>query len=1483
MPPLDTPIGTLDEAKTWLGSLTPDGSVDVNKALFSPTIVQSIFTILPGDPTLSLTSIDPDVNAATLKGTATVLGEPACTVTLAFTADEADPLLLTLTVARPKVTRWTPIPSFSNFALGNLVATITPVPLVPAVTMGYGCTLFAGTAQFDAMLTLAAVKGGDWTLRIAEQKHPFSADLLTTLTGSSQSGSVLPSSGFPLDQFHLNEFEISFNPTAATCSGLKLGLEFDPSPPWQPFGDWFKITAFVFGFEGHFGKQGTDYQAVATAKTQIGPVPVDVTVQFPDQAITIYLDDSKTLSVPQTFQAFGVTLPARFPDIQISTLSLGFYVVAQKVDFNLGIDEPFAISGSVDFDKFAFSLALTYASNKFTAEGHLYAAFSIQPAPSALPMRTRPDQIPVRTTPGALASDAPPDPITLTFTGDFNSNGSLSLAAEAGNIPVGNLIAGLLQKFGIDPSVIPEPIRDLEIKEVRASFDRTVGTDAKDTFTFKCDAITTIAGTEAEIIVEITIVYSETNKTWSAHFTGILILTTKNKDQQLKFGVEFSKSPTDTFFTANFLAQNPIGFGDIAGIFGFQLPEIPKDLDLDLKRVTLRYDTGGANGQSSLFFGAASTNINYGNVSYISLAQGSGGHAFGAEAPQAVTRQNVFILAANRTLSLSDLPLVGPELAKLGQVALEKIEAAIAAPAPVDKATAAKLNAAIDQADPDKAYPRLPADGLTGTILLAADFQLGGGTPKPISISLGGSSDAPAGGTALVAAGAGAGLTQWFNIQKTFGPVSIQKVGVRYSDNVLYALMNASLQTGPVQLGLLGLGAGSPINTFSPKFTVDGVTISVKAGPMAFSGALVGKIDPVDLYGEISLTLPSFSIGALGGYADYQGHPSCFLFATLDAELGGPPFFFVTGLAAGFGLNRTLVIPPVDSLDKFPLIAWATGTGPNSDAGGDTTNKVLTAITELADSGVIAPSIGEYWLAAGIKFSSFQLIDSFALLTIKFGNQFEIDLLGLSTLTLPPKDPVNPVALAELALLASFIPDRGLIAVSGQLTSRSFLLSRDCHLTGGFAFYMWYAHEHAGEFVLTLGGYSPRFKPPGHYPNVPRLGLNWRINDNLSVSGDEYFALTASAVMAGGGLRASWSSGSISAWFAVEADFLLIFRPLHYYISASIDLGASVDVDLWFTSFTLTVHLGVGGEFWGPPFGYNIYVDLGIVSFTIGSGSENVPDPISWNTFVTQMLPARNAGATMQADADDPAKAPVLQINGVTGVVQTLKDPDVPLDWLVDGDTLQIGVVSTIPITLTPVLKSENLSTLQPDPNDHSTWEKSIAVGPSDIKSDDFESELTVTASGNEDTTFDATRIIGPVPRAIWEVRPLEHGVPSVDPLVDTVIPNALTGLTIVPVTPPPQQTLPIPIEYLQFTTMGLPIELPYSKPSIFTVDPFTNETVHATIALPLPTANRAAMIAGINRAGFSVPVTVDVSALADAQSGSLLAPPMLRYLVEAK
>ena len=439
--------------------------------------------------------------------------------------------------------------------------------------------------------------------------------------------------------------------------------------------------------------------------------------------------------------------------------------------------------------------------------------------------------------------------------------------------------------------------------------------------------------------------------------------------------------------------------------------------------------------------------------------------------------------------------------------------------------------------------------------------------------------------------------------------------------------MDASLSVGGLTISMIGLGVGSPLKTFEPHFTVSGVDVTFAEGPVTASGGLVGTIDPVNFYGEMLLTAPDFSLGALGGFAMEDDKPSFFLYLTLDTPLGGPPFFFVTGLAAGLGFNRALVIPPVSGVATFPLVEWATGGGPSSIAGGDVGQQVTQALTTLAQSGVLAPKIGEYWLAAGVRFTSFELVDSFALAAVAFGTDFEVDLVGLSKVALPPP-PNNPAPIVyiELELEASFKPSLGLLAISGQLTQNSYLLAKECHLTGGFAFYVWFAGDHEGEFLVTIGGYSPNFDPPNYYPSVPRLGLRWQVTGALTVTGQEYFAVTSSAVMAGGSLSAVWDGGDISAWFSVEVDFLMVYQPFHYYLSANCQLGASFTIDLLFTSMTVTIHLGVGIEIWGPEFTGRVHVDLSIISFTIPFGNSDAQSSttIEWSDFVANLLPKQH-------------------------------------------------------------------------------------------------------------------------------------------------------------------------------------------------------------------------------------------------------------------
>jgi hypothetical protein len=300
-----------------------------------------------------------------------------------------------------------------------------------------------------------------------------------------------------------------------------------------------------------------------------------------------------------------------------------------------------------------------------------------------------------------------------------------------------------------------------------------------------------------------------------------------------------------------------------------------------------------------------------------------------------------------------------------------------------------------------------------------------------------------------------------------------------------------------------------------PSFSLSGINIAYKSGPVNIGGGFLKKeIDGITQYfGSATIGVTAFSLTALGAYANYDGHPSLFIFAMLTRPpLGGPPAFFVTGVAAGFGYNRGLKLPGIDDVSSFP---WVSGFVPGQSSpfsGGDPN----AALQVLIEKNVVPVQLGQNWIAAGVQFTSFELLQSYALLSVAFGTKLEIGLLGLSAISVPPKAPVS-LAYAELAIDVRILPNEGLIAVDAKLTQASYVLSKACQLTGGFAFYLWTApNEFEGDFVVTLGGYHPNFKPPAHYPAVPRLGFNWVITSELNLKGEMYFALTPTCLMAGG-------------------------------------------------------------------------------------------------------------------------------------------------------------------------------------------------------------------------------------------------------------------------------------------------------------------------------------------------------------------------------
>jgi hypothetical protein len=328
----------------------------------------------------------------------------------------------------------------------------------------------------------------------------------------------------------------------------------------------------------------------------------------------------------------------------------------------------------------------------------------------------------------------------------------------------------------------------------------------------------------------------------------------------------------------------------------------------------------------------------------------------------------------------------------------------------------------------------------------------------------------------------------------------------------------------------------------------------------------------------------------------------------------------------------------------------------------------------------VTPALGEMWLAAGIQFQSFKLINGRALLVAKLGARFELTLLGLATLQIPQEegggDTATPYAYAELALEAVLAPDDGVFSVIAQLTPESYLLSRACHLTGGFAFCLWFgANPHAGDFVLTIGGYHPAFDPPPHYPKVPAVGVRWTVDDELTVAGTAYFAITPAAAMAGAGIQVNFQSGALRAWLTAHADILVRWNPFYVTAGIGLSVGVSYRLDLGFTTVDLGVEIGAQLDLWGPPTGGTVHVDWHIISFTIGFGEGPKPPDslvLDWGQFQA-LLPGQSdqQGGTTET-------AIVVTISVSRGLSRT---DDVTGAWIVRPDELILTVASAVPLT----------------------------------------------------------------------------------------------------------------------------------------------------------------------------------------------------------
>lgn len=512
-------------------------------------------------------------------------------------------------------------------------------------------------------------------------------------------------------------------------------------------------------------------------------------------------------------------------------------------------------------------------------------------------------------------------------------------------------------------------------------------------------------------------------------------------------------------------------------------------------------------------------------------------------------------------------------------------------------------------------------------------------------------------------AGAGKMKLLWFRMEKSFSVLTIHRLGVGFDGEGLTLALDAEFSSPAFQFALDGLGITIPIQRRSvPDFMLSGLSVGYQQPGFALSGGFTHVVEETgDSYaGAITTTAGELTMEAVGIYAE----GSFLAYGIIRARIGGPPAFSITGLALGFGLNEYLRLPDIQEVESYPLVAAAIDPSYTAD-------RLIDGIKREAS---IMP--GQNFLAAGVCFHSFGMAVSTALLTVSFGSHLEVGVLGTSVMTAPPMTKKDPIARAQMALRAVYLPEQGVFSAEAQLTDDSYVLSRNCHLTGGFAFYLWFDGEHKDDFVITLGGYSPKYPKPEHYPDVPRLGFLWRVTSSLVLSGEMYCALTPSALYAGGKLEAVFTQGALRAWFTAYTDIAIGWKPFFYDFSVGVSLGASITLDFWLFSTTFTLEMSVDLRIRGPEFSGTARVSWWVISFTISfGGSEEKNASISWQEFKESFL---------EAPEKENTAGEILSIStlkGGSGSSSVQEDGEEKTLEIIQADQTVLMVSSQIPVT----------------------------------------------------------------------------------------------------------------------------------------------------------------------------------------------------------
>lgn len=355
---------------------------------------------------------------------------------------------------------------------------------------------------------------------------------------------------------------------------------------------------------------------------------------------------------------------------------------------------------------------------------------------------------------------------------------------------------------------------------------------------------------------------------------------------------------------------------------------------------------------------------------------------------------------------------------------------------------------------------------------------------------------------------------------------TIEKIGAQ----VLLTSAQPAGNLGPMDLGV----------AFKPP---NGIGLALKTGPVKGGGYLFIDPEAGQYAGVLQLEFSAIAIKAIGILATRfpDGHQGFSLLILITVEFTPIQLgfgFTLIGVGGLIGIHRDMLLTPLrDGIKHHTLDSILFPKDPVANA-----TKIIGDLNT-----VFPPAEGRFTfgLMAKLGWGSPAVITAEIGIIIVLLEPIRLALLGKIRLILPEDDD-DAVVKLNLDVLGTLDFAKSELGIDAAIYDSRIAIFG---VSGGMALRLsWGANP---VFVMSIGGFHPRFPIPPGFPTPDRLAISLATSDNPRLRLETYLAVTANSVQIGARFDLYAEATFLGTWSVgayLGFDALIYLNPFHFTV-----------------------------------------------------------------------------------------------------------------------------------------------------------------------------------------------------------------------------------------------------------------------------------------------------------------------------------------------